>query len=388
MAVIFEMQEQYPNGSTTFIDDSPNAYTLTAKGSAQHSSAAAKFGSTSMLFSNANSGVTNSSDAVVGPASGAVTVQMRPSGFTMDFWINLNSTIASKSQMIVSDYSSSSTYRNFYVYMINLGGNDIIRVGMRNPFAVVLTRDMNLGTTLSTGTWYYLSFEWDLNTFRSYVDGTPQGTAVLAAANWAINTGNPNGFNVSGYQWGANQFYDPINGYLGGLRIDDTQLYGGSSFTPPTTLWQGGADYTADLAAGSFALSGGAATMNKVYLLELSSGAFVVSGGAQGYGSVYRAMLEAGQITLTGGDASPTWGGPVYTQINPRQQVVNTPNPHWIDEGELAVHILSGKMMTVSNAFEVVEIGGLYNAKELPRTDPHVAGQFWNDDGTLKVSAG
>jgi len=68
------------DGDTTFVDSSDSGHTVTAAGNAQHSTAQAKFGNTSMYFDgNATTRLTlsDSSDFEF------------DGDFTIDFWVNL-----------------------------------------------------------------------------------------------------------------------------------------------------------------------------------------------------------------------------------------------------------------------------------------------------------
>ena len=65
-----------------------------------------------------------------------------------------------------------------------------------------------------------------------------------------------------------------------------------------------------------------------------------------------------------------------------------TPNTLILDEAEIAVNAPLHKIWMRDNNFKMVEVGGLYHGRDLPRSDPAIVGKFWNNDGVLTVSAG
>ena len=57
-------------------------------------------------------------------------------------------------------------------------------------------------------------------------------------------------------------------------------------------------------------------------------------------------------------------------------------------QGELAANVVDGKLWTRDGSDNIVEVGGYYDGSTMPTTDPGVAGAFYNDAGTVKISAG
>lgn len=57
-------------------------------------------------------------------------------------------------------------------------------------------------------------------------------------------------------------------------------------------------------------------------------------------------------------------------------------------QGELGCNVADGRLWTRDDNDNIVEVGGYYDGSTLPTTDPGVSGAFWNDAGTVKISAG
>jgi len=64
------------------------------------------------------------------------------------------------------------------------------------------------------------------------------------------------------------------------------------------------------------------------------------------------------------------------------------PNTEILEEGEIGVNGVTGKVWMRDDQYLVKPVGGLYNGKDLPREDPAILGAFWNNDGILAVSEG
>ena len=59
-----------------------------------------------------------------------------------------------------------------------------------------------------------------------------------------------------------------------------------------------------------------------------------------------------------------------------------------LQEGQIAVNIADGKIWVGNASNNPVLLGGLQDGSGLPTSDPLVAGDLWNDNGTVKVSNG
>jgi hypothetical protein len=60
------------------------------------------------------------------------------------------------------------------------------------------------------------------------------------------------------------------------------------------------------------------------------------------------------------------------------------PGEFWLEFGEYGFNY----MYSIDEDYNRTKLGQLYDASDLPKEDPNVVGEFWNDDGTLKVSNG
>lgn len=167
---------------------------------------------------------------------------------------------------------------------------------------------------------------------------------------------------------------------------------------------------SASLNAGSIVVSGGGLTPTVARTMLLESGVFNATGGNLNFLAGASLQLEAGSYSITGGSLTfelgdreiileagsfTTVGGTVRLQLDGEVTIVwanrNSNDPidiTQISDGELVFNMYDKKMYTKDQEFNLVTVGQMYDGVGLPKSDPGVAGQFWNDDGVLKVSAG
>jgi hypothetical protein len=59
------------------------------------------------------------------------------------------------------------------------------------------------------------------------------------------------------------------------------------------------------------------------------------------------------------------------------------------NRGQVSVEqTVNGNKVVLRSDTGIIVVGGGITAADLPTADPHVVGQFWNDTGTVKISAG
>lgn len=209
------VQSETTNGSTTFTDSSDNAFTCTAEGQAQHSTAEAKFGSSSMLFDGAGDGVSVPNNAAW---------QFGTGDFTIEFWFNavnvsLNKGLAKFGANITSDYG----------WLIDHNGPQIRFIYSDDGTTGGTTACQTTSAGLTNNTWHHVAVVRNSGTLDIYVDGTSRYSATQSASFFAA-TGTMN------FGRAFSTYHD---GYMEEFRIvKGTAIYT-TSFTPPTAPFAG-----------------------------------------------------------------------------------------------------------------------------------------------------
>ena len=191
-------------GATTVNYDGP---AFTADGTAQLSTAQAKFGSASLLLDGTDDFVT--SDENIDLSSG---------NFTVDMWIRPTSVTGYKGLW----QSGTSSLLNVYL------------IGNQVQGTVAGSTTLFLSSTrISANVWTMISVEREGNVHRLYINGVLEQSS---------STGNRPDDGV--FAIGKNGFGD-FNGYIDETRLSTVARYGGTSFTEPTTAFPLDTDTTA-----------------------------------------------------------------------------------------------------------------------------------------------
>jgi hypothetical protein len=180
---------------------------FTADGTAQLSTAQAKFGSASLLLDGTDDFVT--SDENIDLSSG---------DFTVDMWIRPTSVTGYKGLW----QSGTSSLLN--VYLIG----DQVQGTVAGSTTLFLS-----STRISANVWTMISVEREGNVHRLYING------VLEQSSSTANRPDDGVFAI-----GKNGFGD-FNGYIDELRLSSVARYGGTSFTEPTSNYAVDGDTTA-----------------------------------------------------------------------------------------------------------------------------------------------
>lgn len=192
------------NGSTSFIDSSNSARTITAAGNAQISTTDPKFGTGAALFDGF-------ADSLSAPAS--VDWAFGTGDFTVEYWLK----------------STSSTNQQYFAIPATNGWAILIFGGLiywQSSYTV--TNLYSRTPTFLDGNWHHLAHCRSGTNHRFFVDGTQVGSTVTDASN----------YNISGTALAI--------GSAGGLhyngRMDDIRITKGvarytSNFTAPTTAF-------------------------------------------------------------------------------------------------------------------------------------------------------
>ena len=189
------------NGSTSFIDNSSYALTVTPVGDAQISTAQSKFGGASALFDGSGDYLS----IVSGYALGA-------GDFTVDFWLNTN--------------SIGDVYRLITTTNAGLSVNDIIIRIEGNKIRVYCGTDGVISaTTITNGVWYHIAIVRSSGTVKIYIDGTADVNTVASSADLSLPILYIGGHHV------VDEFF---NGYLDEIRISSIARWN-SNFSVPTS---------------------------------------------------------------------------------------------------------------------------------------------------------
>lgn len=202
------------NNSTNFLDsaagNSGKVFTATA---ATTSTAAAKFGSSSMLGTGAPSYLTTpvTSDFNLGTT------------YTVDFWYNTTDTTE---QYFCNIFTSAGASK--FMCEIYLGTN----FSWRDEEVGTGWNTKNIGASIADGAWHHLEFARSGGTWYFFIDGTLQ-TSYGSGAGAARATGQTKGLVVGAYLT-AGSYIHSLVGYNDEFRVSNIVRHT-SSFTPATT---------------------------------------------------------------------------------------------------------------------------------------------------------
>jgi hypothetical protein len=196
------------NASTTFTDNGPSVFTVTANGNSQISTAQSKFGGASGLFDGTG-------DYLSIPHNTAFSIHN--SDFTLEAWVyrsasGVQHNILNKRDDFPSSgwgwrINSDDTLRFFYT-----GGSTV------DSFA-----------TVSSGAWVHVAVTRSGTTVRQFIDGTEDGN-VASVANGTSNS-------VALWIGVDRSVTNGFNGYIDDLRITKGVARYTASFTPPAAAF-------------------------------------------------------------------------------------------------------------------------------------------------------
>jgi hypothetical protein len=203
------------NGSTDFTgaDTSSLPKTVTGVGSAQISTAEAKFGQ-SLLLNTAN----DYANHLTTPDN--VGFQFGTGAFTMEAWIYLISKPKNVAAVIATDTASFGAGSYYFV----VDGSNKLQFGGSGVSALLST------STISTGQWYHVAASRSGTTTRIFIDGTLEDTEASDTTSYNYSTNNlligRNGWDSSGNQG--------FHGYIDEVRITKGVARYTATFTAPT----------------------------------------------------------------------------------------------------------------------------------------------------------
>jgi len=228
-ASLLVLNESGSNGSTTFIDQSPNAFTVSQVGSGAAWSTAQKVANatSSGLFDATNGGLTVADNA-------ALRLQTI---WTVEFWIR-SADVTTTTQIIYRKRTPGDPGPITLVLNPSAGGvvYSLSSDGINNDIAnTVLMHDGGGSQPLVADTWYYFALVSDGTTIKPYNNITSATTAAnYSSGNTTSSTSLDQGTQpvyIGSNQSGAGGTF---NGYIQSLRVTKGYALYSSDFTVPT----------------------------------------------------------------------------------------------------------------------------------------------------------
>lgn len=211
------------NGSTTFIDSSNKGLSPITNGTGtQHSTAASKFGATSIRFTGAGHIRVPEQGGGIG---GAGEFYLSNVDFTIDCWVKVDS-VAPNAQVIAAQGLGSTTDVNTAFQMrVRTNGSveAFIETNAAASFGFITTGTGLIGITQ----FHHVAYVRSGSTFYLFVDGILSGTAT------STNTQGNGGGNLAIGQRG--DAANPFTGLIDEFRFKVGAADWTSNFTPPTS---------------------------------------------------------------------------------------------------------------------------------------------------------
>ena len=195
------------NGSTTFTDNSPNAFTVTGNGNAQISTAQSKFGGASIIFDGNGDYLTCPTDNDFSFSTG---------NFTVELWFRLNNVTGIQH---LYDSRPSTTDGTYPTLRSNGTAIEYVANGI-----IAIT-----GSTLSANTWYHLAVTRSGTSTKLFLDGNQVGSTYTDSTNYSSGTSRPliggSGYHVTTLS---------TNGYIDDVRVTKGIARYTTTFNIPT----------------------------------------------------------------------------------------------------------------------------------------------------------
>lgn len=209
------------NGGTTFIDSSPNAFTVTPSGNAQTSTAQIKYGSSSMLFDG-------NGDYLSVPYNSAL--DLIGSSFTIEAWIYPTITKVDGVRIFSTGGGavgwSATTGIHVLFQIQNTAGNLSLQIS-NNTITPISTLSTS---TVPVNTWTHVAAVYDgANNVKLFINGQMESFTIATPARPSTNPTAAIATlpgEVGGVTWA-------YQGYIDDLMISKGVAKYTSSFTPP-----------------------------------------------------------------------------------------------------------------------------------------------------------
>jgi hypothetical protein len=204
------------NGSTSITDNSNGNHTVTVNSNAQISTAASKFGGSSLLLDGSGDRLTIN----------AVADAMDSNIHTIEFWFNTSS----------SDYSGDPSFFGFNDSSNSYDNDLMLQATSSTALRLYHTSGSSYTTVtvgaINDGEWHHLALVSDGTDYDLYIDGT----RVANNIGTAVTIVDSDTFMIGAEYDGSAALGNYFNGYIDDFRITNgVARYSGASFTPPTT---------------------------------------------------------------------------------------------------------------------------------------------------------
>jgi hypothetical protein len=204
------------NGSTSFVDSSANAFTVTAVGNAQISTAQSKFGGSSALFDGTG-------DYLSIPDSNAFS--FGSDAFTIEAWVYYVATTGSFA--IASQRASTTSNASWSLSLLSSNNGPTFSYSTSGTSLTTFAKTFSFSGNVNG--WHHFAVCRSGNTLYFFADGTSLGTSALVSTPFydstapvlvgATNSASPTSF---------------MNGYIEELRITKGVARYTANFTVPS----------------------------------------------------------------------------------------------------------------------------------------------------------
>jgi len=204
------------NGSTSFVDNSANAFTVTAVGNAQISTAQSKFGGSSALFDGNGDYLSIADNNAFNFGAGA---------FTIEAWVYYVATTGSFS--IVSQRASATSNASWSLALLSANNGPTFSYSTSGTTLTTFAKTFSFSGNANG--WHHFAVCRSANTLYFFADGASLGTSALVSTPFfdstapvfigATNSTSPTSF---------------MNGYIEELRITKGIARYTAAFTVPS----------------------------------------------------------------------------------------------------------------------------------------------------------
>jgi hypothetical protein len=272
---------------STFLDSSASVKTITA--AASISTAAAKFGASSGLFS------ATAQNVVVAPSS---DFEFGTGDFTIAMWVKRSSTASM--YLADPDGSGSGAGNGHYTFYINVSGELIgYNAQVANSFG-------SSGANLSDGAWHHVAWTRASGMMRLFVDGT-----LVASMSSTVQMG----VTGAGLWVGSSANGSGVVGNIDELIVVKGSALWIAAFTPPTTAYTAASGSTPVASASGWSVTDFAPNQFSVSADKKLATAVSISAYAMGRGESFQTtgrryfeVKRGGPAALNGSSVNDGWG--------------------------------------------------------------------------------
>jgi hypothetical protein len=350
------------DGGTATSDQSGSSNTITFNGNAQLDDAQAKFGDTSLLLDGVSDYVSVGSGAAITGTG----------DFTIEMWYRPN---ADGTNQVLYDQRPAST-QGVYPTIYRNTSNKLL--------FFTDSADRITGTTnIVAGSWYHVAVSRAAGTTRLFVNGVQEGSNYTDSNSYLNGASRP----ILGSS-GVDTTTLEIDGWLDDVRVTDGFARYTAAFTSPESAFYFPPVTSQTISVVQAAEADTARTITfAVGSLQIAVGQATETDTAQSITINIPNTIAIGIATEidSAGNITPLGFAQSAIQMPINYRLGAQPGEFWLEFG---IDDGFNYMYSIDEDYNRVPLGQLYDASELPKSDPEVAGEFWNDDGILKVSNG